>query len=297
MSETEWWARLFEENRGRLRGVAYRILGSASEADDAVQEAWLRLSRSDADEIDNPAGWLTTVVARACLDTLRARSSRREDTLDTRASEAAVHQPRVRDPEQEALLADSVGIALLVVLDRLAPAERIAFVLHDMFDVSFDEIASIVGRSPTAARQLASRARRRVQGAGTPSQADVNRQRPVVDAFLAALRAGDFEGLMAVLDPEVVVRIDETAARPGAPREIRGAAAWAKGAIAFAQLARSMQPMLVDGTVGLVWAPGGRLSMVLQFTIANGKIVEAEIMADSARLRELHLMTLDHKAH
>lgn len=293
MNEHEWWARQFEENRGHLRAVAYRILGSVSEAEDAVQEAWLRLSRSDAAAIENLGGWLTTVVARVCLDTLRSRSSRREDALDERASEAAANRQGMSDPEQEALLADSVGLALLVVLDRLTPAERIAFVLHDMFDVSFDEIASIVGRSPSAARQLASRARRRVQGAGTPPQADLNRQRQVVDAFLTALRGGDFEGLMAVLDPEVVVRIDEAAARPGAPREIRGAKAWAKGAVAFSQLARSLQPMLVDGTVGLVWAPGGRLSRVLRFTITSGKIVDADIIADPARLRELHLTALN----
>ena len=293
MNEHEWWARQFEENRGHLRAVAYRILGSVSEAEDAVQEAWLRLSRSDAAAIENLGGWLTTVVARVCLDTLRSRSSRREDALDERASEAAANRQGMSDPEQEALLADSVGLALLVVLDRLTPAERIAFVLHDMFDVSFDEIASIVGRSPSAARQLASRARRRVQGAGTPPQADLNRQRQVVDAFLTALRGGDFEGLMAVLDPEVVVRIDEAAARPGAPREIRGAKAWAKGAVAFYQLARSLQPMLVDGTVGLVWAPGGRLSRVLRFTITSGKIVDADIIADPARLRELHLTALN----
>jgi RNA polymerase sigma-70 factor (ECF subfamily) len=293
MNEHEWWAQQFEENRGHLRAVAYRILGSASEADDAVQEAWLRLSRSDAAAIENLGGWLTTVVARVCLDTLRSRSSRREDALDTGASQAAANRQSVNDPEQEALLADSVGLALLVMLDRLTPAERIAFVLHDMFDVSFDEIASIIGRAPAAARQLASRARRRVQGADTPPQADLNRQRHVVDAFLTALRGRDFEGLMAVLDPEVVVRIDEAAARPGAPREIHGAAAWAKGAVAFAQLAGSLQPMLVDGTVGLVWAPGGRLSRVLRFTLTSGKIAGADIIADPARLRELHLTALN----
>jgi len=293
MNEPEWWAEQFEENRGRLRAVAYRILGSVSEADDAVQEAWLRLSRSDAAAIENLGGWLTTVVARVCVDTLRSRSSRREDTLEARASEAAVNRPAMSDPEQEALLADSVGLALLVVLDRLTPTERIAFVLHDMFDVSFDEIASIVGRSPAAARQLASRARRRVHGAATPSHADLNRQRQVVDAFLTALRGGDFEGLIAVLDPDVLVRIDEAAARPAGPTEIRGAQAWAKGAVAFAQVARSLQPMLIDGTVGLVWAPGGRLSRVLRFTITNGKIAGADIIGNPARLRKLHLTALN----
>jgi RNA polymerase sigma factor (sigma-70 family) len=289
MNEHEWWAQQFEENRGHLRAVAYRMLGSVSEADDAVQEAWLRLSRSDAATIENLGGWLTTVVARVCLDTLRSRASRREDSLDAGVSEAPAYRPGVSDPEQEAMLADSVGLAVLVVLNRLAPAERIAFVLHDMFDMSFDEIASIVGRSPAAARQLASRARRRVHGAETPSPADLNRQRQVVDAFLSALRGGDFEGLMAVLDPEVVVRLDEAAARPGGPREIRGAEAWAKGAIAFAQFAASVQPMLVDGTVGLAWAPDGRLSRVLRFTIVNGKIVAADIIADPARLGELQM--------
>ncbi len=292
MSDREWWAQQFEENRGHLRAVAYRMLGSVSEADDAVQEAWLRLNRSDTAAIENLGGWLTTVVARVCLDTLRARSSRREDALDLHATEAAANRPAASDPEQEALLADSVGLALLVVLNRLTPAERIAFVLHDMFDVSFDEIAPIVGRSPTAARQLASRARRRVQGAGTPSQADHKRQRQVVDAFLTALRGGDFEGLLAVLDPEVVVRIDEGAGQPGGPREIHGATAWAKGAVAFARLAGSLQPMLTNGTVGLVWAPDGRLARVLKFTIQSGKIVEADIIADPARLSQLHLTAL-----
>jgi RNA polymerase sigma factor (sigma-70 family) len=293
MSEYEWWARQFEEQRGHLRAVAYRMLGSASEADDAVQEAWLRLNRSDAAAIENLGGWLTTVVARVCLDTLRSRSSRREDALDARVSEVAGNRPGVSNPEQEALLADSVGLALLVVLDRLTPAERIAFVLHDMFDVSFDEIAPIVGRSPTAARQLASRARRRVQGAGTPPPADLNRQRQVVDAFLTALRGGDIEGLMAVLDPEVVVRIDEAGGGRGARREIHGAEAWAKGAVAYAQLAGALETMLVDGTVGLVWAPGGRPSRVLKFTTANGKIVEADIIGDAARLSELRLAALN----
>ena len=287
MNEQDWWVEQFEENRGHLRAVAYRILGSASEADDAVQEAWLRLSRSDAGEIENLGGWLTTVVARVCLDTLRSRTSRKEDALEARSSEPTASG----DPEQEALLADSVGLALLVVLDRLAPAERIAFVLHDMFDVSFDEIAPIVGRSPMAARQLASRARRRVRGGETPTKADLQGQRRVVDAFLTALRGGDFQGLVAVLDPEVVVRLDESAGRPGGPREIHGAEAWAKGAITFAKVAESIEPMLVDGSMGLVWAPRGHLSRALKFTIENGRIVEAEIIADPARLHDLELST------
>ena len=254
--------------------MADQVLGSLSEADDAVQEAWLRLSRSDASNIENLGGWLTTVVARVCLDMLRSRTSRREESLDVDVSEAIATSEGRTDPEQETLLADSVGLALLVVLDRLVPAERLAFVLHDMFAVSFDEIASIIGRSPAAARQLASRARRRVQGAAAVPKANLTKQRNVVNAFLTALRNGDFDGLVAVLDPDVVVRIDEAAARPGAPREIRGAVNWAKGALAFSQLARFVQPMLVDGTVGLVWAPRGRLSRVLRFAIRSGKIAQ-----------------------
>jgi RNA polymerase sigma-70 factor, ECF subfamily len=292
MDEKESWAQQFEENRGHLRAVAYRMLGSLSEADDAVQEAWLRLSRSDAAAIENLGGWLTTVVARVCLDILRSRASRREETLEAQKFEPPAKRQGASDPEQEVLLADSVGLALLVVLDRLTPAERIAFVLHDMFAVSFDEIASIIGRSPTAARQLASRARRRVQGADRVPASDLSEQREVVSAFLTALRAGDFEGLIAVLDPDVVVRADSTTVPPGAPTEIRGARTWAKGAIAFSHLVRSAPPMLVDGAVGLVWAPGGRLSRVLRFTIARGKIVQVEIIADPARLRDLDLAVI-----
>lgn len=293
ISEQEWWAQKFEENRGRLRAVAYRILGSINDADDAVQETWLRLSRSDAATIENLGGWLTTVVARICLDALRSRASRREEALADHASEPAVTRPSVSGPERDALLADSVGLALLVVLDRLTPAERIAFVLHDTFDVPFEEIAAIVGRSTEAARQLASRARRRVRGVGLPAEADLDGQRQVVGAFLAALRAADVEGLLAVLDPDVVVRIDETAARPGGPREIRGARNWAKGAVAYARFAQFVQPMLVDGAVGLVWASGGRLSRVLKTEIANGKIVNAEIIADPVRLDALELAVLE----
>jgi RNA polymerase sigma-70 factor (ECF subfamily) len=265
------------------------MLGSVSEAEDAVQDAWLRLSRADTSAVENLGGWLTTVVARVCLDTLRSRASRREEPLPARESEPPANRTGTSDPERDTLLADSVGLALLIMLDRLAPAERIAFVLHDMFDVSFDEIAPIVGRSPVAARQLASRARRRVQGAETPAQPELNRQRPIVDAFLNALRAGDVESIVAVLDPDVVVRIDETAARPGAAREIHGARTWATGAVAFAHMAQSVQLMVVDGAVALVWAPGGRLARVLRPTIANGKIVEVEIMADPARLGKLEL--------
>ena len=293
MNEQEWLARKFEENRGHLRAVAYRILGSASEADDAVQEAWLRLARSDAASIENLGGWLTTVIARVCLDALRARASRREEALAAGTSPPAAKPDDASGPERDALVADSVGIALLVVLERLTPAERIAFVLHDMFDVSFDEIASVIGRSPVAARQLASRARRRVRGVKAPLRVDLDQQRQVVAAFLAALRAGDVEGIVAVLDPDVMVRIDETAAAPGAPREIRGATTWAKGAVAFAQFAHAVKIMLIDGAVGLILAPGGRLSRALKFAIADGKIVNAEIIADPARLADLELTVLE----
>jgi len=294
MPEQEWLADKFEENRGHLRAVAYRMLGSLNEADDAVQETWLRLNRSDAGTIENLGGWLTTVVSRICLDMLRSRTSRKEETLD-----AAVVRPRVptwglMDPEQETLLADSIGVALLIVLDRLDPAERLAFVLHDMFAVSFNEIASIVGRSPEAVRQLASRARRRIQGAPAIPKTSLMEQRRVVDAFLDALRRGDFEGLVAVLDPDIVVRVDETAARSGAAREIRGAENWARGAIAFSrQLPGTVQPMLVNGEVGLVWSPGGHVFRVLHCSFFNGKIARAEIIADPGRLRELDLAMLE----
>src|SRR6185436_17919495 len=251
MAENEWLAEKFEENRGHLRGVAYRMLGSLNEADDAVQEAWLKLNRSDPSGIHNLGGWLTTVVARVCLDMLRARKARREDSLGPSVPEPVATGTDGSDPENEAVLADSVGLALLVVLETLEPAERLALVLHDMFAVPFEEIASIVGRSPAAARQLASRARRRVQGADTVSGADVARQREVVDAFLAALRGGDFDGLIAVLDPDVLVRTDATVAR-GGTQEVRGARNWAKGAVAFGRGARFAQAALVNGTVGLV---------------------------------------------
>jgi RNA polymerase sigma factor (sigma-70 family) len=299
MTENDWLAERFEENRGHLRAVAYRMLGSVNEADDAIQETWLRLSGSDAGAIENLGGWLTTVVARVCLDILRSRVSRREELMTELAPQPIASRQVGSDPERELLLADAVGSALLVVLDRLTPAERFAFVLHDMFDVPFEEIAEIMGRSPVAARQLASRARRRVHGAGKVPGATHIGHRAVVDAFLAALRAGDFEGLIAVLDPDVLVRVDEACARPGAPREIRGARAWAKGAIAwgkaavgFEQAMRFAQPALVDGEVGLVLAPGGHLQRVLKFTIDNGKIAQVEIIADSARLAKLEIRVL-----
>jgi RNA polymerase sigma-70 factor (ECF subfamily) len=294
MPEQEWLADKFEEKRGHLRAVAYRMLGSFNEADDAVQEAWLRLSRSDASTIENLGGWLTTVVSRVCLDMLRSRNSRKEEALDAQSAEPVAIREGRRDPEQETLLADSIGAALLILLDRLDPAERLAFVLHDMFAVSFDEIASILGRSPEAARQLASRARRRVQGAPAVPKASLTEERRVVDAFLDALRRHDFEGLVAVLDPDVVVRIDEAAARPGAPRQIRGAENWAKGAIAFSRhLTGTVQPMLVNGEVGLVWTPGGRVFRVLRFSFADGKIATVDVIADPARLPEFDLAILD----
>ncbi len=293
MSEHDWLAAQFEQNRSHLRGVAYRMLGSLGEADDAVQEAWLRLNHSGAAGIENLGGWLTTVVARVCLDMLRSRASRREEALDTQVFEPSANSGGGTDPEREALLADSVGLALLVVLDRLTPAERLAFVLHDLFDVSFEEIAAILGRSAEAARQLASRARRRVRGVENVSSANLTQQREVVGAFLTALRAGDFEGLLAVLDPDVVVRLDEAAGRPGAPREIRGARNWAAGAVAFSRMAKFVRLALVEGSVGLVWAPRGRLQRVLRFSFECGKIAQVEIIADPERLHELDLAVLN----
>jgi RNA polymerase sigma factor (sigma-70 family) len=293
MNQTDLLAAQFENNRSHLRAVAYRMLGSLSEADDAVQEAWLKLYRSDAGGIDNLGGWLTTVVARVCLDMLRSRNARREDSLEEHvdAPPPAV-KSRALDPEQETLLAESVGLALLVVLDTLAPAERICFVLHDLFAVSFDEIANIVGRSPAAVRQLASRARRRIQGADAASGADLAGQRKVVDAFLAALRAGDFQALVAVLDPNVVITADAAAQPVEAKREIRGAENWAKGAITAARGARAAQPALIDGTVGLVIAPQGRLFRALRFTLADEKIAAIEVIGDPERLRHLDLAIL-----
>jgi len=293
MAEHDWLAEKFEENRGHLRGVAYRMLGSLNEADDAVQEAWLKLNRSDPSDIENLGAWLTTVVARVSLDMLRTRKARREDSLGPGVPEPVATGSEGGDPETEAVLADSVGLALLVVLETLEPAERLALVLHDMFAVPFEEIASIVGRTPAAARQLASRARRRVQGADAVSGADLARQREVVDAFLAALRGGDFEGLIAVLDPDVLVRSDVAAVGPGGSREVRGARNWAKGAIVAARGARFAQPALVGGRVGLVVAPRGRLFRVLSFTFAGGKIAQVEVIGDPARLRELELAVLD----
>jgi RNA polymerase sigma factor (sigma-70 family) len=290
MDQQEWMAERFEANRAHLRQVAYRMLGSRSEADDAVQEAWLRLSRSGATGVENLGGWLTTVVARVCLDMLRSRKSRREESFGAEVPEPVAHGEPGSDPEQEALLADSVGLALLVVLQTLAPAERVAFVLHDLFAVPFEEIARVVGRSPTAARQLASRARRRVQGAATPPETDLARQREVVEAFMAASRGGDFEALLAVLDPDVALRADRAAVPAGIPTEARGAAAVAKRALAG--YSRFAQAALVNGAVGIVVAPRGRLRVVLAFRIAGGKIVEIDVVGDPERLRRLELGVL-----
>jgi RNA polymerase sigma factor (sigma-70 family) len=289
MNERDYLAERFEEHRTHLRAVAYRMLGSVSEVDDAVQEAWLRLNRTETTGIDNLGGWLTTVVARVCLDMLRSRQSRREEPLTPDAPEPIATGTQGSSPEDEALLADSVGLALLVVLDRLTPAERLAFVLHDMFAVPFEEIAPIVGRSAEAARQLASRARRRVRGRAAAPDPDLAGQREVVEAFMAALRRGDFEGLLAVLDPDLVVRAD----MPGGPSEIRGATVWAKGAVAYGHLAQLTRPALVNGAVGVVVAPRGKLVRALRFTIVNGRITELEVIGNPTRLGELDVSIVD----
>jgi RNA polymerase sigma factor (sigma-70 family) len=290
MNQNEWLAERFEAHRSHLRAVAYRMLGSLSEADDAVQEAWLRLSRSDPSRVANLGGWLTTVVARVSLDMLRSRKSRCEEPLDVHVPDPIVSRADAIDPAHEALLADSVGLALLVVLETLGPAERLAFVLHDMFAVPFDEIAPIVERSPSAARQLASRARRRVQGATSVPDADPTSQRKVVDAFLAAARGGDLDALLAVLDPDVVVRADRGAVPAGASRELRGARAVAEQALTFSRLAHSARAALVNGAAGIVsWLPNGRPFSVMGFTVRRRRIVEIDILADPARLRALDL--------
>ena len=287
MTDHNQLAEHFEAHRSHLRGVAYRMLGSATEAEDVVQEAWLRFSRSGDTGIDNLAGWLTTVVARLSLDVLRSRKSRSEESFD----EAPPQPTGQRDPEQEALVADSVGLALLVVLDTLTPGERLAFVLHDMFAMSFDEIAAIVGRTPAATRQLASRARRRVQGSAKVPGTDLTRQRRVADAFLAALRGGDFEGLLAVLDPDVLVRADMAPGAP-APPEIRGARVWAKGAVMASQGSRFAQLALIDGAVGLVFAPGGRMVRAIMLSFAGDKITGIEVIGNRERLAKLELAIL-----
>ena len=289
MDERDWLAKNFEEHRRHLRAVAYRMLGSLSEADDAVQEAWLRLSRSDADEIENLGGWLTTVVARVSLNMLRSRATRREEPL-VQIPDPIVDRADGTDPEHEALLADSVGLALLIVLETLAPAERLAFVLHDMFAVPFDEIAPIVDRSPEAARQLASRARRRVQGERVVPDPDLDRQREVVDAFLAAAREGDFDALVALLDPDVVLRSDSGG---GVTLEVRGAEAVARRAGAFSQAGLVIHPALINGAVGAVSTRDGRPFSVGAVTVRDGRIVEMDFLSDPQRLAQLDLTVLD----
>ncbi|MFG2086649.1 sigma-70 family RNA polymerase sigma factor [Spirillospora sp. NPDC048824] len=289
MDERDFLAERFEGHRTHLKAVAYRMLGSLAEADDAVQEAWLRLSRSDAGDIENLGGWLTTVVGRVCLDMLRSRTSRREDPLEERLPDPIIGPAGGADPEYEALMADSVGLALLVVLQSLTPPERLAFVLHDTFGVPFDDIAPIVGRSPAAARQLASRARRRVRGTAPDPERDPARQREVVDAFRAAAQDGDFEALVAVLAPDVVLRADQGA---DGWREIHGAAAVAGQALMFRQTAGETYPALVNGTAGIVSVADGRPRSVLSFTIVDGRVAEIDILADPARLAALDLTLL-----
>jgi RNA polymerase sigma-70 factor, ECF subfamily len=293
----DWLAGRFEEQRARLRGVAYRMLGSLAEADDAVQEAWLRLSRTDASDIDNLNGWLTTVVARVCLNMLRSRNLRREQPLD---GDADVHVPdpiisrdERLDPENAALLADSVGLALLVVLETLAPAERLAFVLHDMFAISFDEIAAILGRSSEATRQLASRARRRVQRTAPVPDADLSAQRQVVDAFFAAAHSGDFEGLVAVLDPDIVLRSDGGALRRNVSAVLRGAETVAAQAVQFRQWAPYVRKAVINGTAGVVVGRPGQPFSVMAFTVRGGKIVEIDAVVDPERLARLDLTIFD----
>src|SRR6516225_4018185 len=294
MTESEWLAEGFEQNRARLRAVAYRMLGSLAEADDAVQEAWLRLSRSDASGVDNLGAWLTTIVARVCLNMLRSRKARREEPMGVHVPDPVISRADGTNPEEEALLADSVGLALTVVLETLTPAERLAFVLHDMFDLPFDEIAPIVGRSPATARQLASRARRRVRGAGVQApDPDVARQREVVDAFLTAAHQGDFDALLEVLDPDVVLRSDGGTARPDISGVLRGAAAVASGALMTARPSALERPALVNGAAGVVVTAGGQPVAVIGFTVSRGKIVEIDAVADPERLLRLDLSVLD----
>jgi RNA polymerase sigma-70 factor (ECF subfamily) len=288
VDERDWLAERFEENRGHLRAVAYRMLGSVPEAEDAVQDAWLRVSRADTSQVENMRAWLTTVVARVALNALRSRASRREEPLDSHVPDPIVSLEDESAPEGEAVLADSVGLALLVVLETLTPPERLSFVLHDMFGVPFDEIAPMVDRSPDAARQLASRARRRVRGAPAPD-ADLHAQRRVVDAFFAAAREGDIEGLVAVLDPDVVLRSDGGATRPNTTVFLRGARTIAERAVTYAGLAPFVRPALVNGAAGVVVAPGGRPFAVMAFTVRGGRIAEIEALTDPERLARLEL--------
>ena len=288
MNENEWLAERFEEHRAHLRAVAYRMLGSLTDANDAVQDTWLRLSRSGAGEVENLGGWLTTIVARVCLNMLRVRHARREESFGMHLPDPIISPDREVQPEEAALLADSVSLALLVVLDTLSPDERLAFVLHDVFEVPFEQIAAMVGRTPAAARQLASRARRCVKGAEIPiPDHDLAQQRAVVDAFFLAARGGDFDALVAVLDPDVVIRGDLGARRPAASRVIRGAAAVAKLALLFAQPDARLRPVLVNGAAGVVVTVGGQPVTVMGFTVAAGKIVEINVIADPERVRRI----------
>ncbi|MFZ0387421.1 MAG: sigma-70 family RNA polymerase sigma factor [Solirubrobacteraceae bacterium] len=291
MNHDEWLAERFEEHRSHLRAVAYRLLGSVSEADDALQEAWLRLSRSDMSGVESVGAWLTTVVARVSLNMLRARAARREQSLEARFPDPIVASSDGADPERQALIADSVGFALLIVLETLAPAERVAFVLHDTFAVPFEEIALITERSPAAARQLASRARRRVRQAPVPDP-DLVRQREVVDAFAAAAQEGDFAALMTLLDPDIVLREDAGPQRPGESVVVRGARAVAERAASFAGLTPYARPVLVNGAVGALVAPEGRPFALMSFTVTDGKLVEIDVLADPLRLNELELSGL-----
>ncbi len=294
MTEPDWLVQGFEQNRARLRAVAYRMLGSLTEADDAVQEAWLRFSRSDPSGVDNLGAWLTTIVARVCLNVLRSRNARREDPVGVHMPDPVISPPDGPSPEDDALLADSVGLALQVVLETLTPAERLAFVLHDMFDLPFDEIAPMVGRSPGAARQLASRARRRVRGAGVhASGSDVARQRKVVDAFLAAANRGDIGALVTALDPDVVLRSDGGTAHPEVSVVLRGAEAVVRHGLGVHDPAALLRPALVNGAAGVVASLGGQPVAVVGFTVSGGKIMEIDVIADPERLRRLNLAVLD----
>ncbi|WP_129838643.1 RNA polymerase sigma factor SigJ [Streptomyces sp. RFCAC02] len=291
MNETDFLARRFEEHRPHLRAVAYRMLGSLTDADDAVQEAWLRLARSEADGIDGLGGWLTTVVGRVCLDMLRSRRLRREDPLESRLPDPVVGEPAEQGPENRALIADSVGLALLVVLESLTPAERLAFVLHDLFGMPFEEIAPIVDRTPVAARKLASRARRRVRGAAPSPDPDPVAQRRVVDAFLTAARGGDLDGLVAILDPDVVLRADSGRTLPGGMRVLRGIPAVAGQLATFRRMATiaTARPVLVNGCAGLVNTVGGELFSIMSFTVTDERIAAIDILSDPDRLAALDL--------
>jgi RNA polymerase sigma-70 factor, ECF subfamily len=293
MDEHERAAERFEAHRTHLRAVAYRLLGRLDEADDAVQETWLRYRSADVSRVKNLGGWLTTAVARVCLNMLRARTLRGEEPFGVHVPDPIVTREGSDDPEHEVLLADAVGLALQVILDTLAPAERLAFVLHDVFAVPFDEIAPLLGRSAMAARQLASRARRRVQGTAPPPDADLRQQRAVVDAFFAAAREGDFDALLAVLDPKVVVHADWGATPAGASQEVHGAREVAEQALVYARLAPFARPALVNGAAGIIAAPGGQLFAVMGFTVRHGKIVAIDILADPVRLRQLDHITID----